>query len=97
MSVANTGARDGGHVVQVYGLVSSGPYAGERLLCGFAPVSVPAGTTSSVEVPVSLTALASWDASLRTRVPPAASDVVLEVGGHAHDPAAVTLPLAPPA
>ena len=97
VTVANTGERDGAHVVQVYGHVSSGPYAGEHLLCGFAPVSVPAGTTSSVEVPVSLTALASWDPSLRTRVPPAAPDVVLEVGAHAHDPVAVTVPLANPA
>ena len=97
VTVANTGERDGAHVVQVYGHVSSGPYAGEHLLCGFAPVSVPAGTTSSVEVPVSLTALASWDPSLRTRVPPAAPDVVLEVGAHAHDPVVVTVPLANPA
>ncbi len=62
VTVANTGTRDGGHVVQIYGHVSSGPYADERLLCGFAPVFARAGATSSVDVPVSLTALATWDA-----------------------------------
>ena len=96
VTVANTGERDGGHVLQVYGRVSSGPYAGELLLCGFAPVTVPAGATAVVDVDVSLTALAAWDASLQTRVPPVASDVVLEVGSHAHDRAAVTLLLSPP-
>ncbi len=74
-----------------------GTVRGGALLCGFAPVSVPAGTTAVVDVEVSLTALASWDPSLQTRVPPAAPDVVLEVGAHAHDPVAVTVPLANPA
>ncbi len=35
--------RDGTHVVQVYGRSSSGPYAGELALVGFAPVSVGCG------------------------------------------------------
>ena len=59
-------------------------------------MTVPAGATAVVDVDVSLTALAAWDASLQTRVPPVASDVVLEVGSHAHDRAAVTLLLSPP-
>jgi beta-glucosidase len=94
VEVANTGERDGGHVVQVYGRTSVGPYAGELMLVGFAPVFVPAGTAASVEVPVSLRALAAWDGSQRRRVPPPAAEVELEVGAFAHDPAALHTRLA---
>ena len=38
VQVANTGERDGGHVVQVYGRARTGAYAGESMLVGFAPV-----------------------------------------------------------
>jgi beta-glucosidase len=91
VDVANTGERDGRHVVQVYGRTSSGPYAGELMLVGFAPVFVPSGSAVSAEVPVSLRALAAWDATTRRRVPPGVTDVELEVGAHAHDPAALCL------
>ncbi len=93
VEVANTGDRDGGHVVQVYGSTSSGPYAGERMLVGFAPVDVPAGSSVSMAVDVSLRPLAAWDAPTRRRVPPAPSDVELEVGAHAHDARAVRIRL----
>ena len=89
VDVANTGQRDGGHVVQVYGRTGSGPYAGELMLVGFAPVFVPAESVVSVDVPVSLRALAAWDAATRGRMLPAATDVELEIGAHAHDPAAL--------
>ncbi len=95
VEVANTGGRDGIHVVQVYGRSSSGPYAGELFLAGFAPVSVQAGSTTSVPVPVSLRPLAAWDAGERRRVLPEPGDVELEVGSHAHDPAAVVVRLTP--
>jgi beta-glucosidase len=95
VEVANTGERDGIHVVQVYGRSSAGPYAKELFLAGFAPVSVPAGSTTPVSVRVSLRPLAAWDASARRRVPPDPSDVELEVGTHAHDPDAVVVRLAP--
>jgi len=88
VEVANTGTRDGIHVVQVYGRSSSGPYAGESALVGFAPVSVAAGAQSTVDVPVSLVPLGAWVPASRCRVLPAAGDVELEVGAHAHDPAA---------
>ena len=88
VEVANTGARDGTHVVQVYGRSSSGPYAGELALVGFAPISLAAGSVATVEIPVSLVALGAWDPTIRRRVLPAAGDVELEVGAHAHDPAA---------
>ena len=54
---------------------------------------VPAGGSVTVEVPVSLLALARWDAGRRERVLPEVSDVELEVGAHAHDPQATTLRL----
>jgi beta-glucosidase len=95
VQVANTGGRDGIHVVQVYGRSSAGPYAGELFLSGFAPVSVPAASAASVSVPVSLRPLAAWDAGERRRVLPHPGDVELEVGSHAHDPDAVLVRLAP--
>jgi beta-glucosidase len=89
VQVANTGARDGGHVVQVYGRAVGGPYAGERMLTGFAPVFVPAASTVPVAVAVSLWPLATWDASSGQRVLPGPGAVELEVGSHAHDPDAL--------
>ncbi len=97
VQVENTGERDGGHVVQVYGRARTGPYAGELFLAGFAPVFVPASSTVSVSVAVSLRPLAAWDVTVRRRVPPEPGDVELEVGSHAHDPAALVLGLAGPA
>jgi beta-glucosidase len=94
VEVANTGPRDGGHVVQVYGSASSGPYAGEQFLVGFAPVFVRAGSSVRVAVEVSLLPLAAWDAASRRRMLPAPREVELEVGAHAHDPSATRLRLA---
>ena len=88
IEVANTGGRDGIHVVQIYGRSSSGPYAGELALVGFAPVSVAAGATATVEVKVALLPLGAWDPVSRRRILPALGDVELEVGAYAHDPAA---------
>ncbi|WP_432494625.1 glycoside hydrolase family 3 C-terminal domain-containing protein [Kineococcus gypseus] len=89
--VRNTGGRDGRHVVQVHGRRTDGPRAGETVVLGFAPVAVAAGASAEVDVAVHLGALGAWDADARRLVPPAAADVVLEVGAHAHDPAARTL------
>jgi len=83
VTVANTGDRDGRHVVQVWGHTTVGPYAGEHLVVGFAPVAVAAGVTATVEVDVAFLALAHWDGTRRRLPDPA--DVVLEVGAHAHD------------
>jgi beta-glucosidase len=94
VEVANTGPRDGGHVVQVYGSAFRGPYAGEQFVVGFAPVFVRAGTSARVAVDVSLLPLAAWDAASRRRVVPDVGDVELEVGAHAHDPRAQRLRLA---
>jgi beta-glucosidase len=96
VTVRNTGARDGRHVVQVYGRRRTGGYAGELLLAGFAPVAVPAGGSAVVAVDVSMLPLAEWDPDARRRVTPEPDDVTLEVGGHAHDPSAVHLDLGRP-
>lgn len=93
VDVENTGTRDGDHVVQVYGRTSSGPYAGELILVGFAPVFAPARSTVAVTAPVSLLPLSAWDGTERRRVLPAVADVGLEIGAHAHDPAALRLRL----
>ncbi len=93
VQVTNTGACDGGHVVQVYGRTDTGPYAGESMLAGFAAVFVPAGATVSVPLTAALRPLAVWDPARMRRVLPARSDVELEVGSHAHDPGGLTLRL----
>ncbi len=92
-TVTNTGERDGRHVVQVYGRRATGAHAGELWLVGFAGVDVPAGAAAPVEIEVSFTPLALWDKAAKTRVLPAASNIILEVGAHAHDPAAVVMNL----
>ena len=89
--VTNTGGRDGRHVVQVYGRRTDGRRADERTLLGFVNVAVPAGVTVDVLVPVTLGALGAWDASARELQAPDVADVVLEVGSHAGDPAALRL------
>lgn len=88
--VTNLGERDGQHVVQIYGRRTDGRRAGEALLVGFAPVTVAAGQSVEVAVPVALGAVGAWDAERKQLVLPE-GDVVLEVGAHAHDPAAVSL------
>lgn len=89
VTVNNTGTRDGHQVVQVYGRRLRGAYAGELMLAGFGGVDVPAGESRRVDVEVSFTPLAAWDAGARRRVVPKPEDLVLEVGAHAHDPAAL--------
>jgi len=83
--VTNTGARDGRHVVQVYG--STG--GGERHLLGFGSVAIPAGASVEAVVEASLLPLGTWDAGRRVVAAPA-GPVVVEVGAHWGDPAAVT-------
>ncbi|RAX21669.1 MULTISPECIES: glycoside hydrolase family 3 C-terminal domain-containing protein [unclassified Actinomyces] len=86
--VANTGARDGIQVVQVYG--RGGTHADETQLLGFATVAVPAGRTAEVDVPVRLTQLGAWDPLVK-RIALADGPVELDVCFHAHDAEAITL------
>ena len=94
VTVNNTGDVDGRHVVQIYGRRSTGNYADELMLTGFAVAAVPAGTTVEVTVDVSMLALAEWDPATRQRVEPNLSDVTLEVGSFAHDPSATRVHMA---
>jgi beta-glucosidase len=89
--VRNTGPRDGWHVVQVYGHRTEGPRAGERALLGFLPVAVPAGHSAEVTVDCSLGPLAIWNPQTRQLDLPVMTIIALEVGGHVHDPGAVSL------
>jgi beta-glucosidase len=63
VDVANTGRRDGDEVVQVYARFIGSPVERPlKKLVGFARVSVPAGQTRRVEIPVRGADLAYWDA-----------------------------------
>ena len=94
LTLKNTGARDGWHVVQVYGYRTEGERAGERALVGFTPVAVPAGQSADVTVLCSPAALAIWNPQTRQLDLPAGTPVALEVGAHAHDPRALRLEIA---
>lgn len=88
--VTNTGARDGRHVVQVYGSpVEPAPDRPASVLVGFAAVAVPVGHTVTAQVPVSLRPLSRWDALARELVPPA-GDVTLTAASFAGDPAGLS-------
>ncbi|TMR91009.1 glycoside hydrolase family 3 C-terminal domain-containing protein [Nonomuraea basaltis] len=75
-TVANTGERDGSHVVQVYvGEPPAGPVQRPRReLRAFTKVFVPAGQEVSVELPLDRRAFAYWDLEL--------SDWVVTPGEH---------------
>jgi beta-glucosidase len=63
VDVANTGARDGDEVVQVYGrFVGSNVERPAKKLVGFARVTVAAGGKQRVTIPVRGSDLAYWDA-----------------------------------
>jgi beta-glucosidase len=64
LDVANTGARDGDEVVQVYfrHVKSAAPQPAEAL-CGFARVTVAAKQTAHVDIPVPVRELRYWDTS----------------------------------
>ena len=89
VEVSNTGSRDGRHVVQLYGVVDA-PSFPRRVLLGFAPVSLAAGSSATVTVRGSVRPLLRWTAGGFT---PAASEVVVEAAGYSGDPAAATVPL----
>ncbi|WP_282947574.1 glycoside hydrolase family 3 C-terminal domain-containing protein [Cellulomonas endometrii] len=94
VTVANTGTRDGRHVVQVYGAVAGDGHEPERHLLGFAPVDVAAGSSARVTVLVSLRPLTRWDPSTEElRLPTGVAEMV--AAAHARDPqgVAASLPL----
>ena len=62
VDVANTGTRDGDEVVQVYARFIGSPVERPaKKLVGFARVTIPAGQTRRVDIPVRGADLAYWD------------------------------------
>jgi beta-glucosidase len=88
-TVANTGERDGGHVVQVYA-TRPPDEAGhrERFLAGFVRVEVAPGARAPVRIEVPLRRLAVRTGPGRWEVP--AGPYRIDVGASAGDPAALT-------
>ncbi len=72
LDVTNAGPRDGDEVVQIYARAAK-PAPGDALqrLVGFQRVSVAAGKTVRVEVPVPLARLRNWDIEKKAYVVPA--------------------------
>jgi beta-glucosidase-like glycosyl hydrolase len=89
VSVSNTGSRNGRHVVQLYGVIDA-PDFPRRVLLGFAPVSLAAGATATLELTGSIRPLLRWTGDNFT---PAASEAVVEAAAYSGDPAAATVPL----
>ncbi|MDN3479514.1 glycoside hydrolase family 3 C-terminal domain-containing protein [Curtobacterium sp. APC 4022] len=86
-TVANTGARAGKHVVQVYASRDvSEVDRPVRWLVGFAPVRLGAGESTEVSIEVTARAFAHWDGSWRYE----AGRFTLHVGGSVLDEAATT-------
>jgi beta-glucosidase len=94
VDVSNSGTRDGLHVVQVYGIRTDGPYAGEAFVVGFAVAEVPAGGAVTVPVRISLLPVGLWNPDTVRIDPAPAASVVLHVSSYAHDPDALVVPLA---
>ncbi len=85
--VANTGQRDGRHVVQVY----ARPEGAEApILVGFAPVVVPASSEEVAAVPIDFAPLERWTGD-GLAVPD--GPITLTVASFAGDPDALTLPV----
>jgi beta-glucosidase len=79
LDVTNAGDRDGTEVVQLYASYP-GPDQPRRRLCGFAPVTLAPGATTTVRIGVPFARLALWDvAAGRMAVPPGQ----LEIGAGA--------------
>ncbi|MEU9017810.1 glycoside hydrolase family 3 C-terminal domain-containing protein [Actinomadura sp. NPDC048394] len=91
VTVTNTGARAGRHVVQLYGRpVGAGGDFPSRVLLGFAAVGLEPGAAAQVTVPASTRPLQRWTGG---GFVPAASAAVIEAASHAGDPGAVTAAL----
>jgi beta-glucosidase len=86
VTVTNTGARTGRHVVQVYAHLP-GEERPVRTLVGFASVEVGAGQTVPVMVECSTRPLQRWTGAGFTLE---AGTVTLEAGAHSGDPEALT-------
>lgn len=81
VTVTNTGARDGRHVVQLYGRVEAEDFP-SRVLLGFAPVSLRAGESVRVTVQGSVRPMLRWAGGWE----PASEVAVIEAASYAGDP-----------
>ncbi|PJJ55695.1 glycoside hydrolase family 3 protein [Compostimonas suwonensis] len=89
VTVSNTGARGGRHVVEVYGrALDAGADFPTRVLLGFAPISLTAGQSETVTVAASTRPLQRWTDD---GFVPASDTLELEVAAYAGDPSALTL------
>lgn len=87
VSVRNEGDRAGRHVVQVYGRIEGAEDDfPQRVLLGFAPISLDATETGRVNVHCTSRPLYRWTEG---RFVLAGPDVELEIGSHATDPDAL--------
>jgi len=85
VTVTNTGARAGRHVVQLYATQTEQPNLPTRALVGFAPVSCSAGETGTVTVEATTRPLQTWTGKGFTL---AAGTIGVEAASYAGDPAA---------
>ncbi len=65
VSVRNTGAMAGHHVVQIYGSHTQGTRKDERELLGFGTIEVNPGQTASLRIEAPLLPLGTWNATTR--------------------------------
>jgi beta-glucosidase len=95
VTVTNTGALPGRHVVQLYGSPrDAGADFPAKVLLGFAPVELAAGESRTITVPGSTRPLQRW--TDRGFVP-AAGSARIEVAAHAADPEALAVDISLPA
>jgi beta-glucosidase len=72
IDVANTGARDGDEVVQLYATPPASAQPQEiQALCGFTRVHLAAGEKRTVEINVPAIALRRWDVTAKAYAVPA--------------------------
>jgi beta-glucosidase len=90
VTVANRGARDAAEVVQVYATdAAASIVTANTALVGFAKVSVPAGGSTRVTVPVRNEQLKIWSARQRWEVEP--GNFTIRVGTSVDTYASATL------
>jgi beta-glucosidase len=91
VTVTNTGARPGRHVVQVYGRPhNAGDDFPSRVLLGFAPVRLEAGESTRITVSGSTRPLQRWTSE---GFVPASDKAQIEIAAHAGDSDALLLDL----
>lgn len=84
VSVTNNSTRDGTEVVQLYvSDVISSVVVPNKMLRGFKKVSIKAGKTESVSIPVDVSSLGLWDIKMKYVVEP--GDFTVFVGSSSAD------------